>query len=435
MSRNQYSSGFVEADENRKKHEQRTARDRGNNSRTSAQHAAPRPRRFRPRPSRTIVFPRARFFVCSFVFVLASAFDDGPVVSAAPVRQAPRPKQPRVPSASALTAQGQQAQREVQAAAQQTQAAARQGAAQVQAAGRQAAAETTKAARAAGNAAQRRAEEGAPVVAAVAIGAAQAGGAAVAASAPAKKGFSLFGAKAQAAEEPMDEIALREANLKAREEKMLAKELEVEAREREVRSKELASKNWPCRCFRIAYHSIPDQIPARLQPMIKKFYYLMFWTWIGLFWNLVTVLTYWGEADSDQGILWAALYFVVGVPGSWWVWYRQVYFGAARARGRKYVFFFVGFFLHMLISIAIGVGIPTIGCGGLLVMLAAFSKSYTASGIFALIITVMFGINILISIYLFKKARDAWRSGGGKEELEKDRKKMKLAAKAGSAAV
>lgn len=305
----------------------------------------------------------------------------------------------------------------------------------MQAAGRQAAADTTKAARAAGNAAQRRAEEGAPVVAAVAIGAAQAGGAAVAASAPAKKGFSLFGAKAQAAEEPLDEIALREANLKAREEKMLAKELEVEAREREVRSKELASKNWPCRCCRILYHSIPDQIPQRLQPMVKKFYYLMFFTWIGLLWNFVTVLTYWGESSNDNGILWAALFLVVGIPGSWILWYSQVYQGAAKARGRKYVFFFIGFFFHVIISAAIGVGIPSIGCGGLLVMLSAFAHSYTASGIFALIITVMFGLNILISLYLFKKARDAWRAGGGKDELEKDKKRMKLAAKAGSAAV
>ena len=74
---------------------------------------------------------------------------------------------------------------------------------------------------------------------------------------------------------PADDLATREANLRAREEKMARMEMEVEQRERAVKAKENAGKNWPSKCYPILYHSIADEIPTRLQPMIKKFYALV----------------------------------------------------------------------------------------------------------------------------------------------------------------
>ena len=253
------------------------------------------------------------------------------------------------------------------------------------------------------------------------------------------KGFSfpslsgVFG-KSSAPAEPLDEAALREANLRAREEKMLAKEMEVEARERQVRLAEGKAKNWPSKCAPLLYHSIADEIPQRLQPMMKRFYATVLVTWLSLLWNMITVITVWGETDSDQGTILCVFFFIVGVPGSWG-WYQRVYKAARNSSSRQYLFFFVAFFFHCGMMLLIGLGTPTMGAGGLFVMLKAYGGGYPVSGTFALIVTALFLLNFTFSLYLYKLARDAWRSGGGSEALEKDRAKLKLAGKAGLATV
>jgi hypothetical protein len=152
---------------------------------------------------------------------------------------------------------------------------------------------------------------------------------AAAAAAPKKSGFSMpstfgsvfgIGGASSPAAAPMsadEELALREANLKAREAKMLAKEQEVEQREREVKALGLKVKNWPFRRMALYYHSIKDDIPATLQSMMKKLYATWFLTFLGLVWNVVTVMVYWGEADSDQGTVLCWFYMFIGIPGSW----------------------------------------------------------------------------------------------------------------------
>jgi len=250
--------------------------------------------------------------------------------------------------------------------------------------------------------------------------------------------FGLGGGASSPAAAPMsadEELALREANLKAREAKMLAKEQEVEQREREVKALGLKVKNWPFRRMALYYHSIKDDIPATLQSMMKKLYATWFLTFLGLVWNVVTVMVYWGEADSDQGTVLCWFYMFIGIPGSWTMWYMRFYKGARSSSSRQYLFGFVGFALHLGITLLLGLGVPSMGAGGLLVMLQAFAKGFNVSGIFALVDTVLLLLNFVVSLYLLKITRDAWRTGGGSEALKQDRAKLKLAGKAGLAAV
>jgi len=278
-----------------------------------------------------------------------------------------------------------------------------------------------------------------------------------AAAAPKKSGFTLpstlgavFGSKATAggnstsgsvtsggaALTPAEaELARREAELKAREAKMAAKEQEVQQREREVAALGLKIKNWPFRRMPLYYHSIKDDIPEGLQGMVKKLYGTWWLTFIGLIWNVITVMVYWGESDTDQGTIWCWIFMAVGIWGSWNMWYHRFYKGARSSSSRQYLFGMVGFGFHLGVMLLLGLGVPGIGGGGLLVMLKAFAGGYNVSGIFSLITTGLFGINFFFSVYLFKLVRDAWRTGGGSEALKKDRAKLKMASKAGMAAV
>lgn len=236
--------------------------------------------------------------------------------------------------------------------------------------------------------------------------------------------------------DPQDDLAVREANLRAREEKILAAQMEVEQRERAIKIKEGAVNNWPSRCYPVLYHSISDEIPLTLQSMVKKLYFTLFLTWTCLVWNVVTCCTEWGETgDGGTDPIWSVVWVLLGCPGAWHVWYKPVYDAAKGGASRKYLLFFCGFGMHLLFMLYLGIGTPSSGAGGLLVMIKEYAKGYPITGTFSLIDTALFGLNFLLSVYLLKKAHSAWKTGGGSEALAKDRAKLKLASKAGLAAV
>lgn len=184
-------------------------------------------------------------------------------------------------------------------------------------------------------------------------------------------------------------------------------ELEVEQRERAVKVKEGAKNNWPSRCYPVLYHSIVDEIPSRLQAMVKKFYFLIICqcelrsrllslfalrfassnaihvsiyshslsliavsslcsfifaigTWVALAWNVVTVCTMWGETgDGGTDPIWSVVIVLLGCPGAWWVWYRPLYEGARDSSSRRYLLFFCGFIMHLICCLILGIGVPS----------------------------------------------------------------------------
>ena len=150
----------------------------------------------------------------------------------------------------------------------------------------------------------------------------------------------------------------------------------------------------------------------------------------------MTCLVIFFEAgDNGTDPIWAAVWAILGVPGAWSFWYSNVYGAAKAGSSRKYLYYFVGFGMHLLFCLIIGIGTPSMGAGGLLFMIKYFANGYAASGVFALIDTCVLGLNFFISLYLLKVARDAWRTGGGSEDLARDRAKLKMASKAGMAAI
>lgn len=229
----------------------------------------------------------------------------------------------------------------------------------------------------------------------------------------------------------LDDIEAREANLRAREEKMLAKEQNLDYRERQVAIAEGSYNNWPCMCMPVLYHNIKEDIPQPKQKLVKRAYFNVLFTWFGLLWNFVTVITIWGQSGDGSGeFIWSGIYFLLGVPGSWVIWYRPLYYGCKKKNNRKFLLFFLGEFLHIVLAILIAIGVPSMGTGGFLWMAKMFSGGYTVAGIFSLVLSICWVINFFLSIWIIKRGRDEWKAGGGSKDLERDMAAAKVAAKA-----
>jgi hypothetical protein len=56
----------------------------------------------------------------------------------------------------------------------------------------------------------------------------------------------------------------------------------------------------------------------------------------------------------------------------------------------------------------------------LLMMLKMFADSYSLAGVFALIDTAIWSLNVFATTLLVKQAREAWRTSGNADNLGRD---------------
>ncbi|KAM3257452.1 hypothetical protein ACQJBY_049637 [Aegilops geniculata] len=156
-------------------------------------------------------------------------------------------------------------------------------------------------------------------------------------------------------------------DMKTMEKELLAKEAELSRREKEIRRREEAAaragvvievKNWPP-FFPIIHHDINNEIPVHLQ----RTQYVAFASLLGLviclFWNIVCVTAAWIKGEGPKIWFLAVIYFILGCPGAYYLWYRPLYhamrgiFPSISLIGKIIivgVFYFLGFAMFCLES-------------------------------------------------------------------------------------
>ncbi|XP_048530214.1 secretory carrier-associated membrane protein 4 isoform X4 [Triticum urartu] len=156
-------------------------------------------------------------------------------------------------------------------------------------------------------------------------------------------------------------------DMKIMEKELLAKEAELSRREKEIRRREEAAaragvvieeKNWPP-FFPIIHHDINNEIPVHLQ----RTQYVAFASLLGLiiclFWNIVCVTAAWIKGEGPKIWFLAVIYFILGCPGAYYLWYRPLYramrgiFPSISLIGKSVivgVFYFLGFAMFFLES-------------------------------------------------------------------------------------
>uniref|UniRef100_A0A0E0NXK5 Secretory carrier-associated membrane protein n=1 Tax=Oryza rufipogon TaxID=4529 RepID=A0A0E0NXK5_ORYRU len=157
-------------------------------------------------------------------------------------------------------------------------------------------------------------------------------------------------------------------DMKTREKELLAKEAELNRREKEIKRREeaaaragivLEDKNWPP-FFPIIHNDIGNEIPVHLQ----RTQYVAFASLLGLvlclFWNIICVTAAWIKGEGPKIWFLAVIYFILGCPGAYYLWYRPLYramrgiFPAISLIGNTVivgVFYFLGFAMFCLESL------------------------------------------------------------------------------------
>ncbi|CAI7826842.1 unnamed protein product [Closterium sp. NIES-54] len=152
------------------------------------------------------------------------------------------------------------------------------------------------------------------------------------------------------------ELQNREAMLRKKEEELSKREASLG----------IMTKNFPP-FFPLIRNNIKEDVPDYLQGLM----YLGFWVWMGamgsLFYNLIPITAAWigGAYESSSGFgnfFMALLYFILGVPGSYFFWYSRLYYAMRKDSGVGMAFFFCGFMTHIIFFIFAAVSPPfTIG--------------------------------------------------------------------------
>lgn len=218
---------------------------------------------------------------------------------------------------------------------------------------------------------------------------------------------------------------------KKKERELQAKEADLRRREEIVKRKEeaiaragivLEEKNWPP-FFPIIHHDIPNEIPIHLQ----KLQYVAFTTYLGLvfclFWNIIATTTAWIKGEDPKIWFLAIIYFILGVPLAYVLWYRPLYRTFRKESAFSFGWFFLFYCLHIGFVIFAAVAPPIVFKGKSLAgILPAVDLvgDQALVGIFYFIGFGFFCLEALLSIWVIQQVYMYFRGNGGAAEMRRE---------------
>lgn len=166
----------------------------------------------------------------------------------------------------------------------------------------------------------------------------------------------------------------------------------------------LEEKNWPP-FFPIIHHDIANEIPIHLQ----KLQYVAFTTFLGLIacllWNIVATTTAWIKEGDVKIWFLSIIYFISGVPGAYFMWYRPLYRAFRTEGAMKFAWFFLFYLVHIVFCVFAAVAPPVVFRGksltGILPAVDLIGKNVLV-GIFYFIGFGLFCLESLLSIWVIQ---------------------------------
>ncbi|KQK14330.1 hypothetical protein BRADI_1g15486v3 [Brachypodium distachyon] len=222
-------------------------------------------------------------------------------------------------------------------------------------------------------------------------------------------------------------------DLKKKEKELLAKEAELNKREQEIKRREdalaragvlIEPKNWPP-FFPVIHVDISNDIPVHLQ----RLQYVAFASLLGLiiclFWNFICVTAVWISGDDAGPKIWflAIIYFITGVPGAYFLWYRPLYRAMRKESAFRYGWFFMFYFFHICFCIFAAVAPSILFLGrslaGIFQALSVIGYSATV-GVFYFLGFTLFVLESLLSVWVMQKVYRYFRGSGKEAEMRPD---------------
>ncbi|CAN1221950.1 Secretory carrier-associated membrane protein 3 [Linum grandiflorum] len=217
-------------------------------------------------------------------------------------------------------------------------------------------------------------------------------------------------------------------DLKSKERELQAKEAELRRREQDIKRREdaaaragitLEQKNWPP-FFPIIHHDISNEIPVHLQ----RIQYVAFSTFLGMGISFSYVLS--DPFTCNIGVkIWflAIIYFISGVPGAYFLWYRPLYRAFRTDSALKFTWFFLFYLIHIGFCIIAAVAPPIFFKGksltGVLAAIDVIGDSLLV-GIFYFIGVGLFCVETILSIWVLQQVYMYFRGSGKAAEVRHD---------------
>ena len=153
--------------------------------------------------------------------------------------------------------------------------------------------------------------------------------------------------------------------------------------------------NWPFKFWAIAYHNIDAEIPSQHQRAVRMCYYSYLCLVLALFMNLCAVTGAFFIDGRVVSWLVAIIYFLAGVPGAYFIWYRRLYMAAKNDSGLKFGWFFLMYLGHLAFMVYACISPPS-GAGdqwslaGMMVLKSALNKDKVLGAFYAVALFVRF---------------------------------------------
>ncbi|CAI0407310.1 unnamed protein product [Linum tenue] len=217
-------------------------------------------------------------------------------------------------------------------------------------------------------------------------------------------------------------------DLKKKERELQAKESELRRREQDIKRREeaaaragiqLEEKNWPP-FFPIIHHDISNEIPIHLQ----RIQYVAFSTFLGLalclLWNVIAVTTAWIKHEGVKIWFLAVIYFISGVPGGYFLWYRPLYRAFRTDSALKFGWFFFFYLIHIGFCIVAAVAPPIFFKGKSLTYVSNILTLLSITLLLLIFYFVGFGlfcVEIILSIWVLQQVYMYFRGSGKAAEV------------------
>ncbi|KAG2198071.1 hypothetical protein INT47_011906 [Mucor saturninus] len=207
----------------------------------------------------------------------------------------------------------------------------------------------------------------------------------------------------------------------AREEALRQKERELADRERDLEERQRTggfrgANNFPP-CFPILYLNIVTEIPAQHQQTVMWLYREWLLFLITLLFNFFACLYVLfshpdsvNSAPTDMGIALTELF--THTLASFFLWYRPVYNAYMKDTSLYYYFYFVFNGFHILYSFYMGIGIPSTGGAGLILLVTLFSEDFIGPAVLTLLATIGWLTMGCMATYLYWKTYNHYKAAG-----------------------
>jgi len=220
-------------------------------------------------------------------------------------------------------------------------------------------------------------------------------------------------------------LLARAERIRAKEEEIKRREAQITQREQAVASggvlKEPRPPNWP-RCRPLIHHDIAGDMPT---PETTRLVKMAYGGWIASFCfiiintiALLAVLIKDGGSRIVDFIL--SLVFLIILPIIWFLVYRILYRAARKTKPSLYIAFWIFYIFELLSFGFFLLGFPGTGAAGLVSMFQEFQKQNLSTAFILLVISILWGLDVIYTFWIFIASRLEYRKAGGLARAKQD---------------